>query len=127
MRFGDISCFQSGVAVPVFSLHSKDSVGIGEFLDLVPFGDWAKKCGLNVIQILPVNDTGYESSPYSARSAFALTPAFIRLQIIRGAAAFDSDLKALQKKYAGTSKVRYSDIAREKRQILRQNFDAIYT
>lgn len=127
MRFGDISCFQSGVAVPVFSLHSKDSVGIGEFLDLVPFGDWAKKCGLNVIQILPVNDTGYESSPYSARSAFALNPAFIRLQIIRGAEAFDSDIKALQKKYAGTSKVHYSDIAREKREILRKIFDANYT
>ncbi len=127
MRFGDISCFQSGVAVPVFSLHSKDSVGIGEFLDLVPFGNWAKKCGLNVIQILPVNDTGYESSPYSARSAFALNPAFIRLQIIRGAEAFDSDIKALQKKYAGTSKVHYSDIAREKREILRKIFDANYT
>lgn len=127
MRFGDISCFQSGVAVPVFSLHSKDSVGIGEFLDLVPFGDWAKKCGLNVIQILPVNDTGYESSPYSARSAFALNPAFIRLQIIRGAEAFDSDIKALQKKYAGTSKVHYSDIACEKREILRKIFDANYT
>ena len=71
MRYGEISSFQSGVAVPVFSLHSQDSVGIGEFLDLVPFGAWAKKCGLSIIQILPVNDTGFESSPYSARSAFA--------------------------------------------------------
>ena len=85
MRYGEISSFQSGVAVPVFSLHSQDSVGIGEFLDLVPFGAWAKKCGLSIIQILPVNDTGFESSPYSARSAFALNPAFIRLQIIHGA------------------------------------------
>lgn len=127
MRFGDISCFQSGVAVPLFSLHSKDSVGIGEFLDLIPFGAWVKKCGLNVIQILPVNDTGYESSPYSARSAFALNPAFIRLQSIRGADAFASDIEALQKKYAGDSKVHYSDIAREKREILRKIFDANYT
>ncbi len=82
MRYGEFSCFQSGVAVPVFSLKTQDCVGIGEFLDLVPFGTWAKTCGLNVIQILPVNDTGYESSPYSARSAFALNPVFIRLQIV---------------------------------------------
>ncbi|WP_288786506.1 hypothetical protein [uncultured Fibrobacter sp.] len=51
MRYGEFSCFQSGVAVPVFSLKTQDCVGIGEFLDLVPFGTWAKTCGLNVIQI----------------------------------------------------------------------------
>lgn len=126
MRYGDISCFQSGVAVPLFSLRSKDSVGIGEFLDLVPFGAWAKKCGLNVIQILPVNDTGYESSPYSARSAFALNPAFIRLQIIIGAENFMPEITALQKKYAAEPKVRYQEIAREKRVILRKIFDSRY-
>ncbi len=126
MRYGDISCFQSGVAVPLFSLRSKDSVGIGEFLDLVPFGAWAKKCGLNIIQILPVNDTGYESSPYSARSAFALNPVFIRLQIIIGAESFMPEITALQEKYAAEPKVRYQEIAREKRVILRKIFDSRY-
>lgn len=126
MRYGDISCFQSGVAVPLFSLRSKDSVGIGEFLDLVPFGAWAKKCGLNVIQILPVNDTGFESSPYSARSAFALNPAFIRLQIIIGAENFMPEISAMQRKYAAERKVRYQDVAREKRVILRKIFDSRY-
>ncbi|MCI5601469.1 MAG: 4-alpha-glucanotransferase [Hallerella porci] len=126
MRYGEISSFQSGVAVPVFSLHSQDSVGIGEFLDLVPFGAWAKKCGLSIIQILPVNDTGFESSPYSARSAFALNPAFIRLQIIHGAEDFAKEISALQKKFAADPKVHYSEIAREKRTILRKIFDANY-
>lgn len=68
MRYGDHSFFQTGVAVPLFSLRSKNSIGIGEFLDLIPFANWAKYCDLNVIQILPVNDTGNESSPYSAKS-----------------------------------------------------------
>lgn len=126
MRYGDISCFQSGVAVPLFSLRSKDSVGIGEFLDLVPFGAWAKKCGLNVIQILPVNDTGYESSPYSARSAFALNPVFLRLQIIIGAESFMPEIMALQRKFAEEPKIRYQEIAREKRAILRKIFDSRY-
>lgn len=126
MRYGDISCFQSGVAVPLFSLRSSESVGIGEFLDLVPFGSWAKKCGLNVIQILPVNDTGFESSPYSARSAFALNPVFIRLQIIRGAEAFESEIQELQKKYSAEPKIHYGEIAREKRALLRKIFDTRY-
>lgn len=126
MRYGEFSCFQSGVAVPVFSLKTQDCVGIGEFLDLVPFGTWAKTCGLNVIQILPVNDTGYESSPYSARSAFALNPVFIRLQIVHGADAFKKDIQTLQKRFAAETKVHYAEIARAKRQILRKIFDANY-
>ena len=74
MRYGDISFFQSGVAVPLFSLYSKQSIGIGEFLDLIPFARWTAFCDFNIIQLLPVNDTGAESSPYSARSAFAMEP-----------------------------------------------------
>lgn len=127
MRYGDISRFQSGVAVPLFSLHSKDSAGVGEFLDLIPFGGWAKKCGLDVIQILPVNDTGFESSPYSARSAFALNPVFIRLQIIQGAEAFKQEISALQKEFSGAPKVRYAEIARKKRELLRKIFDSRFT
>ena len=86
MRYGDISYFQSGVAVPLFSLYSKQSIGIGEFLDLIPFARWAKFCDFNIIQLLPVNDTGAESSPYSARSAFALNPVFINVQTVEGSA-----------------------------------------
>lgn len=126
MRYGDISRFQSGVAVPLFSLHSKDSVGIGEFLDLIPFGAWAKKCGFDVIQILPVNDTGLESSPYSARSAFALNPAFIRLQIIDGAENFLKEIENSRKEFAGDATVRYAEVARRKRSILREIFKSRY-
>ena len=83
MRYSDISCFQSGVAVPLFSLRSKNSIGIGEYLDLIPFAQWSKLCDFNVIQLLPVNDTGAEASPYSARSAFALNPVFINIQAVQ--------------------------------------------
>ena len=54
MRYGDISYFQSGVAVPLFSLYSKQSIGIGEYLDLIPFARWALFCDFNIIQLLPV-------------------------------------------------------------------------
>lgn len=122
MRYGKISHYQTGVAIPVFSLRSKESVGIGDFLDLVPFAEFVAKTGLDLIQLLPVNDTGEESSPYSARSAFALNPAYIRLQAVEGIKPFLPEVKELQKKWTG--KVPYFEAARAKKSILRKIFDA---
>jgi 4-alpha-glucanotransferase len=75
----------AGVAIPVFSLRSNNSFGVGEFNDLKLFADWAKKTGLKLIQILPVNDTTasktwMDSYPYGAISAFALHPMYLHLE-----------------------------------------------
>ena len=104
MRYGDISSFQSGVAVPLFSLRSHASIGIGDFLDLIPLARWASLCNFDIIQLLPVNDTGSESSPYSARSAFALNPAFINIQSVAGSSAFEGEILRLL--YAQTAEQR---------------------
>ncbi len=74
----------AGVAIPVFSLRSEKSCGVGEFTDLKLLVDWAKKVGLKLVQILPVNDTTAtntwtDSYPYAAISAFALHPMFLSL------------------------------------------------
>lgn len=74
----------AGVAVPVFSLRSKDSFGIGEFHDLKKLADWCHAIGLKIIQILPINDTKthgdwHDSYPYNAISAFALNPIYLNL------------------------------------------------
>ncbi len=74
-----------GVAVPVFSLRTKNSFGVGEFLDLKNLVDWSKKNGLKMIQILPINDTTanytwHDSYPYSAISVFALHPIYLNLE-----------------------------------------------
>ena len=125
MRYGEISSFQTGVAIPVFSLRSSESVGIGEFLDLVPFAEWSRSVGMDLIQILPVNDTGEESSPYSARSAFALNPAYIRLQEVEGAkTVLGKSLADQQQYWANFDKVPYTDVVRYKRHSLRQIFDS---
>lgn len=71
-----------GINLPLFSLHTKNSGGIGEFFDLMPVIDWSKKIGFDLIQILPINDTGPEPSPYSAISAFALNPIHISLSAL---------------------------------------------
>lgn len=74
----------AGVAVPVFSLRSEQSFGVGEFLDLKLLADWCRQTGLKLIQILPVNDTRAshtwtDSYPYAAVSAFALHPIYLNL------------------------------------------------
>lgn len=77
----------AGVAIPVFSLRSKDDVGAGEFLDIKLLVDLAVNSGLHLIQLLPVNDTSvngmwWDSYPYSSLSVFALHPLYLRLQCL---------------------------------------------
>ncbi len=79
----------AGVAIPVFSLRSKNSFGTGEFTDIKLLADWAKKTGLKLIQILPINDTtnthlDKDSYPYSAISAFALHPMYLNIEELAG-------------------------------------------
>ena len=74
----------AGVAIPVFSLRSKSSFGVGEFNDIRLMVDWAAQTGQSIIQILPINDTTMtntwqDSYPYNANSTFALHPQFIHL------------------------------------------------
>jgi 4-alpha-glucanotransferase len=73
-----------GINIPLFSLRTAKSCGIGEYMDLLPVIDWCRKIGFDIIQILPVNDTGPESSPYSAISAFALNPIHLSLASLSG-------------------------------------------
>jgi 4-alpha-glucanotransferase len=79
----------AGVAIPVFSLRSEQSFGVGEFLDLPLLANWARRAGLKLIQILPVNDTSathtwMDSYPYAAISAFALHPLYLNLDRVAG-------------------------------------------
>jgi 4-alpha-glucanotransferase len=79
----------AGVAIPVFSLRSEKSFGIGEFTDIKLLVDWAATVGLKMVQILPINDTtathSYKDSyPYAAISAFALHPVYLNINQIAG-------------------------------------------
>jgi len=79
----------AGIAIPVFSLRSKNSFGVGEFNDIKLLVDWAKSVDLKMIQILPVNDTTAthtwkDSYPYAAISAFALHPIYLNLEKVTG-------------------------------------------
>ncbi len=75
----------AGVSIPVFSLRSQRSFGVGDFADLKLMADWASRVGLKLIQVLPLNDTlgthtDADILPYAAISAFALNPLFLDLE-----------------------------------------------
>ncbi len=96
MRFAPLDRYFTGVSIPVAALRTAESCGVGEFADLPSLGSWCRAAGLEVIQLLPVNDTGGNSSPYSAISAFALHPLYLRLQALPGAGSFKSQIQAFR-------------------------------
>lgn len=73
-----------GFAVPLGALRTESSPVIGEYSSIVQAAEFAKKCGLSIIQLLPVLDSGTQSSPYSSLSAFALHPIYIKISDIPG-------------------------------------------
>jgi 4-alpha-glucanotransferase len=71
---------RAGVLIPLFTVHSKDSYGVGDLGDLKLIIDWAKSTANSIIQLLPMNEAGPLFCPYDALSSFALEPAYICLK-----------------------------------------------
>ncbi len=68
----------AGALVPLFSIPSRASWGVGEIGDLPRFARWLDAAGLDIVQILPVNEmSDGQNSPYSAMSAMAIDPVYI--------------------------------------------------
>ena len=68
----------AGLLVPLFSIPSRDSWGIGEIGDLPRLGEWLADAGFSFVQLLPINEMADgQNSPYSAMSAMAIDPIFI--------------------------------------------------
>ena len=71
----------AGTVIPIFSLRSEGSFGVGDFGDLKMMIDWAAKTDQRVIQVLPINDTNMthtwqDSYPYNSISIYALHPQY---------------------------------------------------
>ncbi|KAL5707700.1 4-alpha-glucanotransferase [Ranunculus cassubicifolius] len=85
--FRDMPWRGVGVAIPMFSVRSKEDLGVGEFLDLKLLVDLAVESGFHLVQLLPLNDTSvhkmwWDSYPYSSLSVFALHPLYLRVQAL---------------------------------------------
>ncbi|MBQ9171088.1 MAG: 4-alpha-glucanotransferase [Bacteroidaceae bacterium] len=75
----------AGLVVPLFSLRSEGSQGVGDFGDLKEMIDWTAMAGMHAIQLLPIYDTTQsrsytDSYPYNAISVYALHPIYADLR-----------------------------------------------
>src|SRR6201984_496276 len=69
----------AGVLVPLFALRGENDLGIGDLGALREFIDWIAEIGFKLVQLLPINETGADNSPYNAISAIAIEPTTLHL------------------------------------------------
>jgi len=115
---------RAGVLVPLFSVYSQKSTGIGEFRDLKLLIDWAKLSGNSIIQLLPLNEFGSFFCPYDSLSSFALEPVYISLEDIPGAKkdSLKTKINKLKEEFpTGKPRIDYR-IKQEKVKVLRDIF-----
>lgn len=72
----------AGVLTPLFALSSEADIGCGNLHSLAAFIEWAAAHGFRCVQLLPVNETGGDHSPYNAISSVALEPTTIDLAAV---------------------------------------------
>lgn len=74
---------RAGLLIPLFSCPSTKSWGIGDIGDIAPLAAWMSAAGVGVLQLLPINEMAPgQQSPYSAISAMAIDPIYLRVQEI---------------------------------------------
>lgn len=118
---------RAGVTTPLFSLYSKESIGIGEAPDLKLQIDWCKKTGLSIIQLLPLNDVGFDFRPYDAQSSMALDPMYLSIESLTDCdlKPFAVQIKALRQKFpTGQSRVDYG-VKKAKLELLQAIFESL--
>ena len=120
---------QSGIGVPLFSIASSASWGIGEFADLPAFGSWCASAGQRYVQLLPLNEISPgETSPYSSMTAMALDPIYIHLPAVEdfaadgGEAGLPADDRALLLRLRASTRIAYAETRTLKMRVLRRAF-----
>lgn len=75
---------RAGVLLPAFSARRENDCGIGDTRALRQWIDWAAEYGVGFLQLLPINHTGSDDSPYNAISSVALEPLYLTMEEIPG-------------------------------------------
>lgn len=119
----------AGILIPLFSIHSEGSWGIGEFPDIGRIAPWLEEAKLPVLMMLPVVEAALgQDSPYAALSAFALDPIYVALgemedfQALGGEAALPPEARHRLEGVRARHTVGYEDIRRLKNEWLRRSF-----
>lgn len=119
---------RAGVVAPLFSVYSQNSVGIGEIPDVKLLVKWCQKTGISIIQLLPMNDVGFDFAPYNSVSSFALEPMYLSINDLKNVNLnlFKKELRELKRTIpSGKEKVNYK-IKHEKLKILYKIFRVAY-
>ncbi|MGN0282516.1 MAG: 4-alpha-glucanotransferase [Prevotella sp.] len=130
LRIAEDTWRVAGVALPVFSLRSEHSCGVGDFGDLVRFADWMSLAGMKMLQILPVNDTTMQHSwqdshPYNIISVNALHPQYLDLEQV-GALSDKSLMTDYNRRRTELNSLAYTDyeaVERVKSDYMHRIFD----
>lgn len=69
----------AGILAPLFALRTENDLGIGDLEGLRQFIEWSCRIGFRLVQLLPINETGGDNSPYNAISSRALDPTTLHL------------------------------------------------
>ncbi|MGV3531625.1 MAG: 4-alpha-glucanotransferase [Chthoniobacteraceae bacterium] len=116
----------AGLLAPLFALRSETDLGIGDLGALRDFIDWAADFGFRVVQLLPVNETGNDNSPYNAISSVALDITTIEVSpeavYDLGRPEYEKALGALNLEALRTGPVNYPVVKSLKRDLLREAF-----
>jgi len=103
-----------GICIALSSLITAESSGIGEYLDLIPLINWLAQTGFDTIQLLPINDTNDDPSPYMGISGSALHPIYLSLKALPGVSELPQkdlgDLASLNT----TNRVEYHSVLKKK-------------
>lgn len=120
----------SGTLVPLFSLRTEGSFGIGDFGDLAAMVDFVADTGQRVLQLLPINDTTTtrrwtDSYPYSCISIFALNPIYVDLRQLPplADAKQQAEFEALRQELNALPAVDYERVIRAKEQYMHLMFE----
>src|SRR3954463_3388045 len=115
-----------GLLIPLFACPSSQSWGIGEIGDLPTMASWLAAAGQRILQLLPINEMAPgQQSPYSAISAMAIDPIYIRLSDVpEFAAAGGEDALSAADRDAleavrNAPAIQYEEVRRLKRGALR--------
>ena len=120
----------AGTLIPVFSLRTKGSFGVGDFGDLKMMIDWVAETKQKVLQVLPINDststhTWTDSYPYSCISIFALHPQYADLRQLPQIADKKkaAEFEALRKELNELKQIDYERVNNAKTDYLRIIFE----
>lgn len=69
----------AGLLLPAFTPRRRGDLRIDDTKALSEMIDWAAATGIGFLQLLPVNETGTDESPYSAISSAAFEPIYLTL------------------------------------------------